>query len=109
MTLAELKKILDAAGYPVAYSHFTATTNNPVPIPPYICYLVAYSSNFMADGKVYKKIDNVQIELYSSKKDLVAEGKLESVFDQNDIPYDSTETYLDSEQLFQKIYEVRLI
>lgn len=109
MTLAELKKILDAAGYPVAYSHFTATTNNPVPKPPYICYLVAYSSNFMADDKVYKKIDNAQIELYTTKKDLVAEEKLESGLDANEIPYDFTETFLESEQLFQKIYEVRLI
>ncbi len=38
MTLAELKKILDATGYPVAYSYFTATPNNPVPSPPYIVY-----------------------------------------------------------------------
>ena len=109
MTLTELKKILDAAGYPVAYSHFTATSTKPIPVPPYITYLVAYSANFMADGKVYKKIDNVQIELYTTKKDLVAEGKLETVLDDNEIPYETTETWIESEQLFQKIYETRLI
>jgi hypothetical protein len=109
MTLAELKKILDATGYPVAYSHFTATENNPIPAPPYITYLVVYSSNFMADNKVYKKISNIQIELYTTKKDLVAESKLETVLDNNEIPYDSTETFIESENLFQKIYEVRLI
>lgn len=109
MTLTELKSILGATGYPVAYSHFIATTDNPLPNPPYITYLVAYSSNFFADGKVYKKIDNVQIELYTTKKDLVAENKLETILDNNEIPYESTETFIESEQLFQKIYEMRLI
>ncbi|PFW72978.1 hypothetical protein COL30_24370, partial [Bacillus pseudomycoides] len=36
MTLVELTKILEATGYPVAYSHFIATPGNPVPAPPYI-------------------------------------------------------------------------
>ena len=109
MTLAELNTILKATGYPVAYSHFTATTNTPLPIPPYITYLSAYSSNFKADDKVYAKIDNLQIELYTAKKDLTAEKKLEDLLDTNEIAYESTETWIDSEKLFQKIYEVRLI
>lgn len=68
MTLAELKKILDATGYPVAYSHFTATATKPVPLPPYICYLVDGSPNMMADNKVYQKVNDVNIELYTTKK-----------------------------------------
>ena len=109
MTLSDIYTILKATGYPVAYSHFTATTNNPLPAPPYICYLNAYSSNLQADNKVYAKIDNLQIELYTNKKDLTAEKNLEDILDNNDIAYESTETWIDSEQLFQKIYEVRLI
>jgi hypothetical protein len=109
MTLVELKQILSTTGYPVTYSHFTETENNPIPEPPYITYLVAYSPNFIADNKVYKKISNIQIELYTAKKDLAAESKLEAVLDNNEIPYDSTETFIESENLFQKIYEVRLI
>jgi hypothetical protein len=103
MTLAELKQILDSVGYPVAYSHF-----NEAKKPPFICYLVSNSSNFFADSKVYQKIDNIQIELYTSKKDLVAEGKLESILDTHEIPYETTEIYIESEKLFQKIYEVSL-
>jgi hypothetical protein len=109
MTLIELKTLLDQTGYPVTYSHFKPTENNPVPAPPYICYLTSFSSNFMADSKVYQKIDNAQIELYTNKKDLTAESILESILDNNEIPYDSTESFIESEQLFQKIYEVRLI
>ncbi|WML38704.1 hypothetical protein RCG19_16065 [Neobacillus sp. OS1-2] len=109
MTLAEFKKILDAAGYPVAYSHFTLTTDKPVPSPPYICYLETASTNLFADNKIYKKIIDVDIELYTTKKDLAAEAKLEAILDVNEIPYETSETFIESEQLFQKIYEVRLL
>lgn len=109
MTLNEIYTILKVTGYPVAYSHFTASPNNPLPTPPYITYLSAYSSNFKADNRVYFKSDNLQIELYTAKKDLIAEKKLEDLLDNNEIAYESTETWIESEQLFQKIYEVRLI
>ncbi|HDR7449344.1 hypothetical protein CN540_31565 [Bacillus toyonensis] len=109
MTLGELTKILEATGYPVAYSHFTATLNNPVPAPPYICFLVDGSANLMADNKVYHKINDLNIELYTTKKDLVAEAKLEKVLDDHDIPYESYGTFIESEKLYQKNYETRLI
>ncbi|MED1556798.1 hypothetical protein [Bacillus paramycoides] len=109
MTLGEFKKILDATGYPVAYSHFTALPGNPVPKPPYICFLADGSANLMADNKVYHKINDVTIELYTIKKDLAAEAKLEQALDDNEIAYESSEVFIDSEKLFQKIYETRLI
>lgn len=109
MTLQDLNKVLKATGYPVAYSHFTSNENCSLPIPPYITYLSVYSTNLIADGKVYKKIDNIQIELYTVKKDLNAEKKLEDLLDENEIAYETTEKWIESEKLFQKIYEVRLI
>ncbi|WP_242300282.1 hypothetical protein [Bacillus cereus group sp. BfR-BA-01448] len=109
MTLGELTKVLEATGYPVAYSHFTATPGKPVPNPPYICFLVDGSANLMADNKAYHKINDLNIELYTIKKDLVAEAKLEKVLDDNEIPYDSYGTFIETEKLYQKIYETRLI
>ena len=108
MTLAELKIILEATGFPVAYSHFTETDNNPLPKPPFICYVVAYSANISADNITYKEILNVQIELYTSLKDLAAEAALQAVLTENELPFGTTETFIDSEMLYQKIYEVRL-
>lgn len=103
MTLSELYNLLKQTGFPVTYSHFTSAQATP-----YITYLVAYSSNIFADNKVHKKVSNVQVELYTTKKDLAAESKLEEVLDANELPYQSTETFIPSENLFQKIYEVRL-
>ena len=109
MNLAELKTILEATGYPVAYSHFVQSDNSGFPETPFICYLIAYSSHFSADNQTYKQIENVQIELYTDKKDLVAENTLETILNQYEIPFATSETFIDSEQLFQKIYEVGLI
>lgn len=109
MTLIELRQILGLTGMPVAYSHWTPTKNNPLPAPPYICYLVEKSENMMADNIAFQKINDVNIELYTTKKDLAAEAALEKVLDDHKIPYESSETFIDSEKLFQKFYEVRLI
>ena len=108
MTLSELNLILQATGFPVAYSHFVESANEPLPEPPFITYLVLYSSNFSADNVTYKQFQNLQIELYTDRKDLEAEAILEAVLNENEIPFDTTESYIESEQLFQKIYEVRL-
>lgn len=109
MTLVDIENILLATGYPVAYSHFVSNNNNPPPKPPFITYIVLYSSNFFADNKVYKKINVVQIELYTKKKDFITEKNLEDLLDENEIPYESTETWIESEKLFQKIYEIGVI
>ena len=110
MNLIELKKILDATGYPMAYSHFTALQDNPVPKLPYICFIGDGSANLMADYMVYHKINDLNIELYTTKKDLVVEAKLEKVLDDCEIPYDSqVEGFIESEKVYQKIYETRLI
>lgn len=104
MTLEKLYSILKATGYPVAYSHFEVKTSLP-----FITYLVNGSSNFFADNKVYKKIENIKIELYTSKKDLKVEKKLEELLDENEIPYECSEEWIDKERVFQKIYEVEMI
>lgn len=104
MTLQELNNILKSTGYKVAYSHF----NTPVKAP-FITYLISNSENFIADNKVYKKIDNIKIELYTSIKDLQAEEKLEKLLDENEMPYECSEEWIEKEKVFQRIYEVELI
>jgi hypothetical protein len=104
MTLSELFTILKATGYPVAYSHFEST-----PSIPFITYLEEDSNNFHADNRTYKKVRSIRIELYTDKKDLVAEAKVEAVLDENEIPYQSYEVYIDSEKVFQKTYQIGVI
>ena len=96
-----LFNLLKSTGLPVAYHHFTSP-----PEPPYIVYLFAYSSNFGADNKVHGKVNNYQVELYTTIKDPASEKLIEDLFDANDIYWEKTETYIESEDLYQVLYEI---
>lgn len=104
MTQPELYQALESIGYPVAYSHF----NNEV-TPPYLICAFAYDSDLKADNINYVEISNFQVELYTDKKDLVAEKKVQDKFKELSLPYSKSETYLDSEKLFQVVYQIQLI
>ena len=97
----ELLKILKEMNIPFAYDHFAEGES---PDPPFICYLLPESNNFSADGKVYKKISTIHIELYTDSKDPVLEGKIESVMDNHEIFYNKTETWIESEKLYEVLY-----
>jgi len=93
--------LLKTTGLPVAYHHFTSP-----PSPPYMVYLFSYNTNFGADNKVYAAAKNFQVELYTKTKDPTSEALIEGLFDANDIFWDKTETYIDSEDLYQVLYEI---
>lgn len=97
----ELVAVLTEIGIPFAYDHFAEGES---PQPPFICYLLPESDNFSADGKVYFKVSSVDIELYTDKKDLDAEEKVEAVLDQYGIFYDKTEVWIESEKLYEVLY-----
>ena len=101
MDEATLFTLLKTLNLPVAYHHYESP-----PSPPYIVYLFSYSSNFGADNKVYEAGKNFQVELYTKAKDLTSEALIEGLFDANDIYWDKTETYIDSEDLYQVLYEI---
>ena len=58
---------------------------------------------------IKKYLNNIQIELYTNKKDLQEEAKLEDILDSHEITYQTSETFIESEGIFQKIYEMRMI
>lgn len=109
MTLQELYTALKAIGYPVAYSHFEDTPQNPAPNPPFIVCREAYSNDLMADNQNYVPVSNVQIELYTDRKDPAAEAAVQNKLKELGLPYSKIETYIEDERLFQVIYETQLI
>jgi len=99
--MEELLKILSETQIPFAYHHFAEGES---PEPPFICYLLPGSNNFSADGKVYYKINEVHIELYTDLKDLAVEQQLEDVLDEHGIFYNKSETWIESEKLYEVLY-----
>ena len=96
-------KILEEIGLPFAYDHFT---EGEAPEPPFICYRTPRSSNFSADGKVYLKGDIIYIELYTDRKDIDAEERVEAVLERHGTYYEKTETYIESEKLYEVIFYI---
>lgn len=101
MTMDELVAMLQSMNIPFAYDHFAEGES---PAPPFICYLLPGSNNFSADGGVYYRISEVRIELYTDKKDLAMEALVERVLDQNNIFYDKTEVWIQSEKLYEVLF-----
>lgn len=101
MTLKDIANLLRTVGIPVVYRKFKSKKDMP-----YICYLVSYSNNFVADGKVFQKFSHIQIELYTEGKDIEMEEKVENAL--TDYVWEKTETYLDTERCYQILYEIEV-
>ena len=99
--MEKITAILEEIGLPFAYDHFAEGES---PAPPFICYLIPNSDNFSADGRVYYKINEIHIELYTDFKDLSAEQKVEAVLDEHGIFYEKTEVWIESENLYEVLY-----
>ena len=97
----DLMQLMEEIGLPFAYDHFAEGES---PVPPFITFLLPGSDNFAADGKVYLKINEVHIELYTDEKNPETEALVESALDAHEIFYDKTEVWIESEKLYEVLY-----
>ena len=104
MRVTDLGNILENTGIPTAYGRFP---EDQPQLPPYICYRVMRDNNFVADGTVFHKADIVQVELYTKHKDLETEEKVEQALS-SDFVWSKEEEYIDSEKIYQIIYEIEV-
>ena len=98
------EQILSLARY-LEVDHFAEGES---PDPPFICYLLPGSDNFAADGRVYFRISEVRIELYTDRKDPGAEALVETVLDDAGIFYNKSEVWIQSEKLYEVLYSMEL-
>lgn len=107
MTQKEFVALLKTLELPVSYGEFKVKKNAKVELP-YIVYYYKNSDNFIADGVVYEKFNRVIVELYTDKKELEIQEKLECVLDNAEIIYQCDEVYIKSEKMYLNKYEMRL-
>ena len=103
MNLEEVKNILKSTGLPVAYHSFT---EEEAPSLPFICFISPGTSNFAADGVVYAKANQIQVELYTKYRDFELEEKVEEAL--SSFYWEKESEYLESEKCFQTIYELEV-
>lgn len=102
-----LDKLKSTDGYDYRYDHFKQSEAVP---PPFLVYRRVASGNFSADGVVYHHGSNVDLELYASTPDEMAElmKKVEKLLDQAEIFYNITAdtVYIETEDFYESLYEI---
>ena len=106
MTYEEVMAMADETGLPNAYDHFAEGES---PDPPFLVFLFPRSDNFMADGKVYQKIDELHFELYTDKKLPDVEAQVEAALDVHGICYEKSEVWISEERLYEVLYSMEVL
>lgn len=105
MTEETITRMISEMDLPYAYHHFA---EGEAPELPYLIYLYPESIEFSADGKVYAKGTVLQIELYSEIRDIPLERRIEQVLDAYEMFYHKEELFIDSERLYEVMYEMEV-
>ncbi len=103
MTLVELENHLKSLEMPVAYNNFKTGVNLP-----FLIYKEKSKAFLRADDNNFYEYKNIQVELYTDKKDFIIESKLETLLNNLEIEFDVSEIYIDSEKLFQRVYTITI-
>lgn len=105
MTKADIPVMLGKMGLPFAYDHYA---EGEAVDPPFLVYRHPKSANFAADGIAYYKKDRLDLELYTDKKDLEIEEQVEAVLDEYGFFYSKSETWIDTEKMYEVLYEMEV-
>ena len=103
MTFAELVAILEPTGFPWTYHHW----DTPPP-PPYGVYLSVRDNPFFADNRTYTFSAGIRLEVYSLERETSLDDKVRAALDAAEIPYDTDYTFLESEGLYESIFEIEV-
>ena len=101
----EFKAELEKLDIPIQYRAFSV---GQAPELPYLIFYENDSDNVFADNSNWFDVLNVVCELYTDNKDIELETKLQKLFYYNEIEYNSTETFIDSENMYLKAYDVQI-
>ena len=105
MTYDGITNMLKEAGLPLAYDHFAEGES---PEPPFLIFLFPGSDNMFADNGVYFKISQLNMELYTDKKDPELEEKLEDILTAHEIPWEKSEVWIESEKMYEVLYQTEI-
>ncbi|HBC98692.1 MAG TPA: hypothetical protein DC053_03790 [Lachnoclostridium sp.] len=106
MSINDIKQMLDETGIKYNYHHFE--TEEAI-APPFLVWILPGTQNFMADGITYQGISELDIELYTDKKDFNLEKSIEEVLKRYGLPWNKTEQYIESENMYEVLYEMEVL
>lgn len=101
--------MISGVGLPYAYDHFTPTTSNPMPAPPFICFMLTGSADAYADDINYVSVETLSIELYAATKNYSDEAAVEEALLESGLAWEKEETYLGDEKLYMTTWETEVV
>ena len=105
MTYEEINDMMAEMGLPYAYHHFAEGES---PAPPFLLFRSTGEDTFSADNVAYHSFKQLDIELYTDKKNPALEEEIEAVLTQHEIYYTKTEAGIESEKLYEVLYEMTI-
>ena len=105
MKYEDVMAMLTECNLPFAYDHFAEGES---PDPPFLVFLFPGTDNMFADNQVYYKVNQLNIELYTDKKDPVIENQIEDVLAAREVAYEKMETWIDSEKMYEVLYQTEI-
>ncbi len=105
MKYEDVMAMLTECNLPFAYDHFAEGES---PDPPFLVFLFPGTDNMFADNQVYYKVNELNIELYTDKKDPVIENQIEDVLAAREVAYEKMETWIDSEKMYEVLYQTEI-
>lgn len=106
MTVKAIKELIESTGLKTAYYQYPVNSAPPI---PYTVYYFPRTEDFQADSINYAHINALNVELYTKEKDFNTEALLESAFKNAEISYRKSETYLESEKMYEVLYEMEVL
>lgn len=79
------------------------------PDPDYILFYYLERDDMYADDEAYCKITALNLELYTNAKNIEKEQIVERAMHAADLTYQKSETYIDSEEMYEVLYETEVI
>ena len=105
MTHDEVISMILEMNLPYAYDHFAEGES---PDPPFLVIRYPSSDHFAADGLAYYKVNRLNLELYTALKSPNIELFLEAVLDRHSLFYNKSEVWIESEKLYEVLYEMEV-
>lgn len=105
MNHEQVVTMAEETGLPFAYDHFVEGQS---PEPPFLVFLYPGDNNFAADGITYFKVNRLHLELYTDEKSIELEEKVEAVLTRHGNFYGKSEVWIDSENLYEVLYEMEV-
>ena len=105
MSYEEIAEMMQEIGLPFAYHHFAEGES---PNTPFVLFLSPKENTFGADNLMYISFKNLHIELYTDTKSPETEERVEEILYQHNIYYTKTEAWIESEKLYEVLYELEV-